>query len=402
MAAPGVYLSASEAASALGVTKATLYAYISRGLLRSEPLGGRSRAHRYLRQDVVRLQERKEARRDPARAVARGLHWGGPVLDSAITLIHAGRLFYRGRDATTLARTMPLEAVAALLWEADGPMPDPFARPLPRVPPQWQRAWADARRTITAMQIALAAAGERDVAACDLRPASVRAAGARILQLLTAAAAGASPRQPIHRALQVAWCPRDSRAAEAIRAALVLCADHELNVSAFTARCAASAGATPYDVVSAALATLKGHRHGGAGERVMALFAASTTAQAAASAAAQRLRLGEGLPGFGHPLYPEGDPRAAALLRIAKASANRAQWQQIARVARIGTDLLGDFPNLDFGLAAITKAYRLPADAPLVLFAIGRSAGWIAHALETYATGQLIRPRARYTGLPPA
>lgn len=187
---------------------------------------------------------------------------------------------------------------------------------------------------------------------------------------------------------------------EVIRKALVLCSDHELNVSAFVARCAASAGASPYDVVSAAMATLKGPRHGGATERVAALFAEIETPKRARAVIANRLRRGESLPGFGHPLYPAGDPRAALLLKLAEAGND--QERRLARhLVKAGSELLHDLPNLDFGLVALSRAYGLPEHAPLLLFALGRTIGWIAHAIEQYAASELIRPRARYTGPPP-
>src|SRR5207244_12759496 len=145
-----------------------------------------------------------------------------------------------------------------------------------------------------------------------------RQTGARIVTLLTAAAARRDANAPIHRVLQAAWAPTRRDVADVIRTTLVLCADHELNVSAFTARCAASAGASPYDVVSAAMATLKGYKHGGAGERVLTLFAASDTLRHARAAVVANLRHGDRVPGFGHPLYPNGDPRAALLIRLAE------------------------------------------------------------------------------------
>src|SRR5213593_876684 len=119
MPAGSHYLTATQAADALGVTRATLYAYASRGQLRSEAIPGRPRERRYAREDLQRLLDRKDARRDPAAAAARGLHWGGPVLESGITLIHDGRLYYRGRDAVALAETATLEEVALVLWAAD-------------------------------------------------------------------------------------------------------------------------------------------------------------------------------------------------------------------------------------------------------------------------------------------
>jgi len=372
-------LSAAQAAEALGVTRATLYAYASRGQLRSEPVSGRTRERRYWREDIDRLRERKEARRDPAKVAARGLQWGSPVLESGITLIREGRLYYRGQDAIALAQHANLEAVAELLWQGERL----FEQPLARVPRVSARAEA-----LSLCQATLPLAGAQDPAAYDLRPVAVRHAGARIVRLMAAIIAGRELRGPIH----TVW---GAKVAEVVRSALVLCADHELNVSAFTARCAASAGASPYDVVAAALATVKGHRHGGQSERVAAMMLEPRAIE-------NRLRRGESVPGFGHPLYPDGDPRAAMLLRLAEAGPNRDAWRQVRRVLKAGQALLGEHPNVDFALAAVARVYRLPERAPIILFALGRTVGWIAHAIEQYSSGQLIRPRAHYTGPSPA
>ena len=222
------------------------------------------------------------------------------------------------------------------------------------------------------------------------------------MRLLTSIVVGRDANEPIHRALQSAWAPRRAIVGDVIRTALVLCADHELNASAFAARCAASAGASPYDVVSAAMATLKGYKHGGASERALGLVREADSLRAARAAIADRLRQGDRMPGFGHPLYPGGDPRAAVLIRLAEGSGNDAAWRPFKHLFKAGAELLNDEPNLDFALAAITRAYRLPNEAPFLLFALGRTIGWIAHAIEEYASGHLIRPRARYTGPMPA
>ena len=396
------FLTAPQAAEALGVTPATLYAYTSRGQLRSEPVPGRPRERRYYREDIERLRERKETRRDPAKAAARGLHWGGPVLESGITLIHEGKVYYRGHDAVKLAATANLEQVAALLWAADeherGRLVEQASALSPR---QLAPLRAAAKDSLTVFQAALPIAGKVDLASYDLRPAAVRLTGARILRLLTTIVAPGHAKTAVHRALQAAWAPRRSAVGDVIRTALVLCADHELNVSAFTARCAASAGASPYDVVSAALATLKGYKHGGASERLIALLADAHTLKDARTLIGDRLRRGQQLPGFGHPLYPSGDPRARLLLQLADASGNDRERRRIRSLSKAGEELLQDLPNLDFGLAAVTRAYGLPARAPVLLFALGRTVGWIAHAIEEYASGHLIRPRARYTGPSP-
>src|ERR671916_2328801 len=111
------YLGARRAAEELGVSLGTLYAYVSRGMIRSESAGGRSR--RYRAEDVRRLKERKERRRDPDRVVEDALHWGTPVMESAITLIEDDGLYYRGRDAVSLAAGSDVEEVAALIWTGD-------------------------------------------------------------------------------------------------------------------------------------------------------------------------------------------------------------------------------------------------------------------------------------------
>jgi citrate synthase len=393
------FLTSRQVADALGVTAATVYAYTSRGQLRSEPIPGRPRERRYYRDDVARLRERKESRRDPAKAAARGLHWGGPILDSAITLIDDGRPYYRGQDAVKLAETASVEQIAGLLWNVTEAERDRlFDQLCPLSGRQLDRARASGKSPLTQMQTALPMAAGVDVASYDLRPVAVPKTGARILRLLTAIVARHDSRRPIHRALQAAWAPKSDGVADVLRTALVLCADHELNVSAFVARCAASAGASPYDVVSAAMATLKGYRHGGVAERVQSLVAEAETPKSARLAVSGWLRRGEAVPGFGHPLYPAGDPRAALLLRLAEGSGNEAEWRFFRNLRAAGATVLQDRPNLDFGLAAVARTYGLPARAPLVLFALGRTVGWTAHAIEEYSSGELIRPRARYTG----
>ena len=187
-----------------------------------------------------------------------------------------------------------------------------------------------------------------------------------------------------------------------LNAALVLSADHELNISAFTARCVSSAESTPYAVVSAGLAALLGVRHGGASELVGAFLREVETPQNARSAIVSRLRRGENIPGFGHRLYPEGDPRGRLLLQwAAEADPQAPAVELAAAVAAEVKDVIGARPNLDFGLAIVCQVLGLPSHAPLTLFALGRTAGWIGHALEQYENNRFIRPRARYVGVQP-
>src|SRR5262245_21171979 len=394
----GAWLSAADAAAALGVSRATLYAYVSRGSIRSQAVPGSPRERAYARDDIDRLRQRTEERRDPGKAAARALHWGVPVLESSITLIDGQSLYYRGHDALRLARERPVADVASLVWTGTlGPPAAGAARPTRRA-----ANVNGALPFVARAQSLLAAAAAADATALDLRRESVARCGWRILRLLTRAALGHEPAEPaMDRALARAWRV-PGPGADVLRAALILCADHELNVSSFTARAVASAGATPYAVVIAGLSALEGIRHGGASARVVAMLDALRATPDPRHAPAERLRRGEPLDGFGHPLYPGGDPRAAMLLGLLREhyprSAERGYTSAIADAARAA---VGDPPSLDFALAALARVLRLPPGSPLVLFALGRTIGWIGHAIEQYETGQLIRPRARYVGIVP-
>ncbi len=400
----GRYLTAREAAAALGVSLSTLYSYVSRGMLRSEPVAGHRRVRGYLQEDVSRLLERKELRSDPAKAAARSLHWGTPVLDSSLTLIDRGLIYYRGRDALDLARHASVEEVAALLWTGDPKEAAPlFSRSSTELP---QEIRGLLKRTshlgpVERCQLMLPLAASIDLGAYDLRPIAVARTGTRILRLLVSAICGAAASGPIDISLQEVWQPRRKAAAPALRAALILCADHELNVSTFTARCIASARATPYEVVTGALAAVKGRRHGGHTSEVETLFREIGRARSPREILASRLRMGEGLPGFGHPLYPNGDPRAALLLSFAKALGRGGVLELSAEMIKAARALTGEHPTIDFALVTLARALGLPAESPLALFSLGRTIGWIAHAIEQYADTRLIRPRARYIGLKP-
>ena len=398
------YLSAREAAGELGVALPTLYAYVSRGLIRSESSGEGRRARRYRAEDVRRLKEKAERRRDPDRAAEGALNWGTPVMESAITLISGGRLYYRGRDARRLAHESTVEEAAALIWTGD-----PTAAQLfPDGPTILSPRLREARRGVAdltpleAFGILLPLAASEDPAAYDLRPAAVARAGARILRTLVAIVAGDGGRG-VAETLAEGWAPDEPDASSLVRAALILCADHELNVSAFTARCVASSGATPYAAVTAGLAALGGTRHGGQTEIVEALLREVGGGGEARSVLAGRLRRGEGIPGFGHSLYPEGDPRGRELLRLAAAARPRSTDVGLSRaICEAARELTGEEPTVDFGLVVLSRVLGLPPGSPLALFAIGRTIGWIGHAIEQYEDGSLIRPRARYTGgVPP-
>ncbi len=384
-------LTARQAADRLEIKLDTLYAYVSRGRLRSVMVPG-TRERRYRSEEVEALLDARSGARPPQSADPAALM---PVIGSSICLIENGRFYYRGQDAVRRSDEATLEEIARLLWldeagsdlaAANGPTRSAGAMP--------------ASGLIERCQIRLTALGDEDLSALDLTRARVTRTGWRILRALAACVAPSLPSpEPIHRRLAAAWRLRDP-GADLLRRCLVLIADHELNPSTFVARCVASTGATPYAVVAAALSALSGRFHGGETARAEGLFHELLEGDDPMAVMAGRLARGERLPGFGQPLYPEGDPRAIAILAaVAQAAPELHALAETA--AETGLRLIGRHPNVDFALAAAAIALGLPRDGALGIFIIGRTVGWIAHAIEQYESGVLIRPRARYLGPPP-
>jgi len=395
------YMTARQAAVMLDISLPTLYSYVSRRMLHSEPVTGKPRIRRYLREDVLRLAERKEFRSNPAKAAEKGLHWGSPVLPSALTLIDGGRLFYRGLDVIDLANHSTLEQVAALLWTGDTKQSVALFADDDATPPSIAASLFKSIRRLGPVercQMILPLAASSDLSAHDLRPAAIAKTGAHILRLLFSAVVGFRAAPPLEQALLRAWTPSRKSVASALRAALILCADHEFNVSAFTARCIASARSTPYEVVLGALAAFRGRRHGGVSEEVEMLFRDAHKLADCRQVLATRLRSFGHIPGFGHQLYPNGDPRAQKLISLAKTYGRPREVELAKRLILASHALTGDYPNLDFGLTVFARALGLSSEAPIAVFALGRTVGWIAHAIEQYADDQIIRPRARYMG----
>jgi citrate synthase len=385
-AKPADWIAADEARSRLGVRPQTLYAYVSRGRVqvRADPHDPRRSLYRAA--DIASLADRKTRSRKVSDVAAGAIAWGEPVLASAITTVSAGRLFYRGRDAVELAETETLESVARLLRGGHGAALKRTDRPKP---PEG----ADMRSRAFA---ALAARAGIDPSARGRNPLALAVEAATLLDVLTDAVAGEVGGGAIANRLALAWgLGPGGPGADLIRRSLVLLADHELNASTFAARVAASTGASLAASGLAGLAALSGPRHGGAAAAVQSLAreAAHTNPRAAIAA---RLAEDRSIPGFGHPLYPDGDPRAEALLDRFELT------PQMARLSSAVTAVTGLPPNVDFALVAMSQSLKLPQDAPFALFAVARCAGWIAHAIEQGQTDQLIRPRARYVGAPVA
>jgi citrate synthase len=390
-----LYLSAREAARELSISPATLYAYVSRGLIRSEPVED-TRARRYRAEDVRGLKNRR-APMD----TGRGGDGGVPaMLDTAVSTITEEGPIYRGVRAVELAEEATLEQVSTLLWDAN--RADPFAADnLPIVTGAMRDvASAAAGQAPMARAIAmLALAGDADPRAFN-RSAEGRACiGARVMRLLTATLlnTGASA-APLHRQVAKAWAPHEPKAADLLRRALVLLADHEFNASTWTLRCAASTGLNLYDAVIAGLVALKGPKHGGAGPLAAHMVADLAEGDMAAKIR-RRVGLGERIPGFGHTVYKNGDSRAQNLL-AALAASNADDRLSVQAPAMI-SEAIGLHPNIDFALAVTMRTLGIPIGHEIDLFAIARAAGWIAHGIEQLRAETLIRPRGRYVGPAP-
>ena len=393
---------------------------MSRGLVRS--VGSRAtsppgRARRYDRSDIERLKARHDARAGHGAVAGAALRWGEPVLDSAITAIDDDGPRYRGHLATHLAESgARFESVAELLWEGTMKASTKAWRAHGAgVPSRLRAVLPDGAAPLSVLSLVVPVLAARDpgrfAAPIDAELARARSLLVRMTASLSLAhdpkrAARALECESIARAIAYVLGARNKRDAElAIDQALILCADHELNASTFAARVTASTGADVYACVTSALATLSGPLHGGTCDRVESMVgeALRVPHQRVSSIIHQRARRGEAMPGFGHQLYPVRDPRAQVLLDVAHAIAPKNPGvRAIFGVIRAMRDAGREPPTLDIGLVAVSHALSLPSGSALALFAIGRTAGWIAHALEQRASGFLLRPRARYVGPQPA
>ena len=375
-----IWIGRAGALEELGVKPQTLYAYVSRGLIASRPDTDDPRASLYATADIAALVKRRRSGRGRQAIARAAIAWGEPVMETAITTVRDGKLIYRGKDALRLAADATLEETAALLWDA-GPVPP--ARAVSTTP---EGASGKARALAY-----LALRGASDPPSFALGPAALAAEGSGLLAGVSTAITGSGGRGFFHQRLGRHWGLAPS-GTDLVRRALVLVADHELNPSTFAARVAASTGAPLAACALAGCATLTGPLHGEASARALGYLRAAME-QGPTAALASLAARGERIPAIGHALYPAGDPRASALLRWMRPAPD------LKRAIRAAEEASGEAANIDMALAALTVQLALPDDAPFLIFASGRMAGWIAHAMEQRASAHSIRPRANYVGL---
>lgn len=373
------WISAEAALAILAIKPQSLYAYVSRGLLRSQADPSDSRKSLYSHHDVRTLLERKRRPRGRAEVAAGAISWGDPILESGISTVRDGQLYFGSEQAVGLANKATLEAVAARHWGAAIDTEYRPALPIPSNPSAKARGYlflaGEASTGTAALGRTLNALANRD--------------GYRLLSGFADAMIGEHHSGDIHKRLQATWQLNDADG-DIIRRTLVLLSDHELNPSAFAVRVAASTGPPLAAAVLAGYATLNGPRHGNASSLAMQFLTDAMNTEDLGTLIGQRAPQGEYTMGFGHALYPDGDPRASSLL------AALTMPEKLSDVIAETEATLGHKPNVDAALSAVAITLGLPKGAPFCLFAISRMAGWLAHAMEQISSGQLIRPRANF------
>ncbi|WP_436520257.1 citrate/2-methylcitrate synthase [Actinoplanes sp. HUAS TT8] len=397
-------LTTEQVAYRLGVKPSTIYAYVSRGLLTSRR-NAAGKGSLYAKSDVDDLiASRKRAT---------------PNIQTGITLIRNDELFYRGHDVTELARTQTFEAVANLLW--NGELRHdlfPINHELAQLGRQMSKLLPPTARLTDHLRVTVAAIAAADPLRFDTSPTAVLTTGRSLIATMVSALRPRHklvPRQPARLAESLWYRLTEHRlTAEAERqmeAALILLADHDIAASTLAARVAASTRAHPYAVVSAGLAALDGPLHGAASEYVYPLLARAVAGEDPVAIISEHLRVSGGIPGFGHPLYPSGDPRATALFDLLaggddpvglRGDGGHPVREAAAGLADAVRQRSGILPNIDFALAAFALRHDMPPDAGEAIFAVARTAGWLAHALEEYANRPArFRPTGQYSGRPP-
>ena len=419
-------ISATEAAQILGVSVASLYSYVSRGLL-SSVQHANTRSKRYDLDAVLHLAARRSDAKQGGHQVQSAVSWGLPLLETSISQIANGSLYYRGYDVKKLAQTSSLEQIACLLWDDQGRnyfTEDLSQVPLIKQPPIGKLSGIDSPvlQLMSVLPI-LSAKADAEINTCGTKSGIDFDYAARLMRQMAALLLDVPfSTQAIHQQIATSWdC--DFAQTDLIRSTLVLLADHELNASSFAVRCVASTGADLHLALCAGIAAVTGHRHGGGSALVEAFLNEAQGAEDFTSYIQEFFSTHEPtIAGFGHPLYPNGDPRADYLLeRLEQLATNATNATNANNCAEAGTNFMPNsttnarlraglgycrqtaqqlqlLPNMDCVLGLMKWAFLWPDYATSILFIIARSAAWIAHAQEQQTSGDLIRPRARYIG----
>jgi citrate synthase len=404
-------LTTGETAQRLGVKPSTVYAYVSRGLLHPDRTTSGSTF------DPREVAQLARSGRHPGRSARAAREAGSePVFVTELTLIEDGRLYYRGLDAVELSRHCRFEEVAGWLWRGQWPAAgEPWSTPAAAASALTAtfEAVGEGALPIERFMLVAMAVGLADDLRHDLNPGAVPITGSRLLSALADAlpVVGGADGQPgrgaassISERLWARLSPLPATPARVgvLDAALVLVADHELAPSTLAARVAAAFRADPYAVVSTGFGPASGSWHSGAPSEVEGLLAEAHAGDAERAIGARLRRTGSLVPGFGMRLYPRGDPRGAELLsRLGEIGGSAGRRAVVDRILAIGSGRGFPPPNVDLGLGALSFCAEMVPGAGQAIACFGRVAGWLAHAMEEYASPTQFRTRADYVGARP-
>lgn len=388
-------LTALEASARLGIKRATLYAYVSRGLLqRHMAMDGRTSLFDSDEVDAFRSDRRRRTEGEL-----------DTVITTSLTRVRDGDLSIRGTNLIELVDAdADYESIVDLLWSggsASWHRPGVADAAVERA----QAALPTDASRLERLRVTTVVVSATDPLRLDLTPSSVRSAGTALIRAMVVGLPLVGRDLRGSRLADRLWPRLTPRRASvqrrsALNAALALLADHGLAASTFGVRVAASVRADPYSVVATGLGIVGGSLHGAASGAVHELLDQADRSGNVGQAVGEAHRHYGRNPGFGHTIYRTEDPRYHALMaRVSSA------WSQDPRLVTVHAvrDLIGErtsaMANVDLALGSLTWLAGMDRDAGEAIFAIARTAGWIAHALEEYGEEPLrFRPQARYTG----
>ena len=398
-------LTATEAAARLGVKRQTLYAYVSRGVL-SRRVAEDGRTSLFDPGDVERLRLGRRPETDGE------LH---TQITTALTRVDDQNLWIRGQDLVAMVSSgATFTDVVDLLWASPPGETWRAPRTSRSLHGSGHKVSAGELSPIDELRVIVAESSSADPLRHDLSPKSVRAVGRRLIPALAAGlhgpAGGATealtePSHPIPGSLWTRLAARepDDTKLAALDSAMALLVDHGLASSTFAARIAASVRADPYSVVTTGLGAFGGPLHGSASAGVHDLLTETERSGSATEAAGVVRRRMGGYPGFGHTVYKLQDPRYGALMAtLIDAFGDDPRLVNVYRVRDVIGERTDAIPNIDLAIGALTYLAEMSPDSGEVIFAVARTAGWLAHAMEEYDEKPLrFRPKAKYAGPSP-
>lgn len=407
------FIHRDEALAHLNIKAATLYSYVSRGMIRSIPQAD-PRKSLYSRADVERLGIRSRGKLGRAAAAESSMRWGEPVINSSITYISDSGPVYRNRPAVDLARAgASFETVAHFLLT--GVWHDSLtAWPLAPTPSDiWSFLSSHAKAVDKSdignlLGMVSLALGMRGRSAAEIADGTSVATARLILQTLIGCLGFLSKgRQFVDReagealvayVIRATGAPDTPDTRKALNATLIVLADHELAASTFAARVAASTNADLFNCVATAISSHVGFSIGAATEKVESMLFHDLDRKRLESRLGLVKEYGGHLFGFNHPLYPKGDPRAELILEMASSLAQEtSETKNIFGFLERAKNEFGAKPGVAVALVALSRVINMPPGASTALWIVGRIPGWVAHALEQRTQAFMLRPRAKYS-----